>query len=240
MTIIAVKEFQDLSALKIALEKEEKYVVPRPSACPRGCDSVMWGHPGYERGVIDEKGELQMISIQRFRCNRCGQTVSCLFDFIVPYRRFPVQTLAQYAEEYLSLKRTYEELAWSGDDVGPSKSSIWRWVQQVARGARKLARTVQQEAVMSDLANAEVEPVVVTCPNSYKAHTENKAVGLNDGSTSLALTERFLVRRLFEKDKILTVLHRYFVTTAETVWSIFTARKGVLMSTQQSTAYAIF
>ena len=163
------------------------------------------------------------------------------FDFLIPYVRFTIQAVAGYVEEYLSTKATYEQLAWAKEQAGlPSKSSIWRWVNRMAEHAQRLTRAVQQEAVLSNAENALMEPVVVTCPNSYKARTQTKATGLSDGAACMALTERLLVRPLFEKEAIVTVLHRYFVTAGEMVWSIFTGRKGKVLSIQQSTAYAIF
>lgn len=240
MTIIAVKQFEDLSAFEAS---GKEFVVPRPVRCPEGCDSVMRGHTGYERGVIDERGVKRMIFVKRFLCSStaCGKTVSCLFDFLIPYARFTIQAVAGYVEEYLGTETTYEELAWTKEQTGlASKSSIWRWVHRLAERAERLSRAVQQEAVLSNVENAQIEPITVTCPNAYKAQKEGKAIGLSDGATCMALAEQLLVRSLFERDEILTVLHRYFVTTAETVWSIFTGRKGVVLSMQQSSAYAIF
>ena len=158
MTIISVKAFLDLGTYEL---EKEGYEVPRPSKCPAGCDSVMWKHTGYERGAIDETRSLRIIFVQRFRCRS-------LFDFLVPYSRYTVQVIASYGEEYLKVETTYEELAWSGDEANakPSKRSIWRWLERLAGCAEKLARAVQQEAVQSDVANAEVEPVNAICPNA--------------------------------------------------------------------------
>jgi hypothetical protein len=240
MTIIAVKQFEDLAAFE---KSGKEFAVPRPSRCPKGCDSVMRRHTGYERGAFDERGVKRMIFVERFLCSStaCGKTVSCLFDFLIPYVQFTIQAVAGYVEEYLSTETTYEELAWTKEQAGlASKSSIWRWVHRLAERAEKLSRAVQQEAVLSNVDNAQIEPIVVTCPNSYKARKERKAIELSAGAACMALAERLLVCFLFEKDRILTVLHRYFVTTAETVWSIFTGRKSVVLSIQQSSAYAIF
>lgn len=241
MTIIAVNDFADLTDYERA---KEGYEVPRPERCPEGCSSVMWRHGRYERGVVQQGLGLRVISVQRFQCSQpsCNKTVSVLFDFLVPYSRYTIQEIARHTEQYTREETTYEEMAWSADytEGRPSKRSIWRWMDGLAKRAEKLLREIQREAVLSDVENALVEPVEGTCPNEYKAHTAKKAAGLTGSFMSLVMTERMLVRRLFAEDTIVIVLHRYFLTAAETAWSLFTMRSKCRLSTPQRAAYAIF
>ena len=238
MTIVALKGFRDLRAIEegaAALEEE------RPDSCPGGCQYRMWKHTGYRRTAIDESGKRWKVFVPRFRCGQCGQTISCLFDVLIPYVRFTIQAVVAHVETYLMRETTYEEMAWSEDnEKGPSKSTMFRWVNRLAERAEKLASTVQREAVLIDPGNADMEPVESNCPNSSKARIDGKAGMLDRGAECIGLAERFLVYRPFEEDSILTVLHRYCMTAAETVWSILSGRVGLSVSSQQRVKYVIF
>lgn len=240
--IVAVKAFKDLAEMLAALTGKE-FEAPRPSRCPgpEGCPYPLWKHTPYERTAIDETGKAIEVTIRRYRCSRCGLTVSCLFDFLIPYLRFTVQAVCAYAEEYLGQLITYEELAWSADgEHVSSKSSIFRWIDRLAERADRLATAIQREAVLTRPENVELELEKVACPNGFKARKPGKASDLDVGLECLLMTEALVVAPVFVGDSTLMTLQRYLVTAAETVCSIFTGRRGLGLSTQQSAKYAIF
>jgi len=240
--IVAVNPFKDLAELLAAAEAKE-FEAPRPNRCPgpRGCPFPLWKHTPYERTAIDETGRAREVIIRRYRCSKCGLTVSCLFDFLIPYLRFTVQAVCVYAEQYLKRLITYEELAWSADgEHVPSKSSIFRWIDRLADRADRLATAIQREAVLTRAENVELEFEEVECPNSWKSRKPGKASDLDTGLGCVLLTEALVVAPAFVGDSALSALQRYFVAAAETAWSIFTGRRGLGLSTQQSAKYAIF
>lgn len=240
--IVAIKGFKGLTDL-LAAVKESGFDAPRPSRCPgpKQCRCRLWRHTAYKRTAIDETGNAAEVTIQRYRCPACRLTLSCLFDFVIPYGQFTVQAVIRYVECYLRKWRTYEELAWSADgERCASKSSTFRWVDRLADRARKLGAAVQLEAVLSRPENAEMELEPVQCPNAIKVKKVGKAGGLNEGAECILLTERLVIVPLFADDSPLMTLQRYFLTAAETVWSIMTGRRRLMLSTQQSTKYAIF
>lgn len=240
--ILAIKAFKDLAEY-LAGGNSEGFEAARPGRCPgpRRCQCRLWRHTAYERTAIDGSGTRIKVTIQRYRCPGCGLTVSCLFDFLVPYLRFTVQAMAGYLEWYLRQWTSYEELAWSVDAESlPSKSSIFRWVSRLAERSRRLAAAIQREAVLSQSESALVEVEPVECPNAIKAKKPGKAGELNEAAECMLLTERLLAGPLFAEDSTLTTLQRYFATAAETAWSILTGRVGVVLSTQQSVKYTIF
>ena len=88
-----------------------KVEVPRPRCCPRrreecGSTEPMRKNGSYARQVI-YWGLLFVLSILRFRCGRCGKTVSRPYSWLVPYKRFSAEVVAAGAEAYATRETTY-------------------------------------------------------------------------------------------------------------------------------------
>ena len=97
--IIIVFAFKSLAEYLI---RNVNYEVERPDSCPRrSCRRrhCFWKHTGYTRHAHDG-GEPVLLRIQRFRCRYCHLVVSCLFSFLVSYRRYSAQIVAGCTEIY--------------------------------------------------------------------------------------------------------------------------------------------
>lgn len=89
--------------------------VERPSHCPRPkeeCGSLrpMRRNGSYPKQVI-YWGLLFVLAILRFRCGRCGRTVSRPYSWLVPYKRFSAEVIATAIDEYASSESSYRELS---------------------------------------------------------------------------------------------------------------------------------
>jgi len=89
--------------------------IERPSRCPRrkeecGSKEPMRKNGSYPRQVI-YFGLLFVLSILRFRCGRCGKTVSRPFSWLVPYKRFSIEVIASGLEAYATEESKYRDLS---------------------------------------------------------------------------------------------------------------------------------
>lgn len=96
-------------------ESNGEIEVPRPSRCPRpkaecGSTEPMRKNGSYPRQVI-YWGLLFVLSILRFRCGRCGKTVSRPYSWLVPYKRFGAEVIAAGVEAYATAESKYRELS---------------------------------------------------------------------------------------------------------------------------------
>lgn len=218
------------------VNSQEKQWVKRPKRCA-GCAGMrMWRHTGYERVAREVDGEARRIKIERFRCALCGLVVSCLFEFLIPYAQYTVQAVAQWAAAYLEYLTTYEAFGWSG--AGDQKSSVFRRVDATVRKTTDLIDEVQTEAMLSRPEHVSMNRLSAECPNAVKAKSAAKAAALNSSATLLQIC-----RNLVDKDKgadLLEMLHGYFATSAERLYSIFSCRKWLQMSNQHSLKRVIF
>jgi hypothetical protein len=64
----------------------------------------------YPRQVI-YWGLLFILSILRFRCGRCGKTVSRPYSWLVPYKRFSADVIAAGVEAYATVESSYRDLS---------------------------------------------------------------------------------------------------------------------------------
>lgn len=221
------------------MKKRDEVVVPRPSRCPECHGRRMWKHTGYERKARDADGRIESVWIQRYRCFYCRLLVSCLFEFLVPYVQYTVQALAAWVAAYVESPMTYEQLAWSGE--GDEKSTVFRKVHTFSRKSEELIAEVQTEAMLNRAENVDMEWQQEECPNSWKAHTSGKAAALNAGCSLLLFCRRLMRRPAdFSGAEVLEQLHKYFITSAEGLRSIFSSGNRLRLSNQQSMHRVIF
>lgn len=84
-----------------------KVEVPRPSRCPRPKEECGGLEPLRKNGTYPRQviywGVLFVLSILRFRCGKCGRTVSRPLSWLVPYKRFSAEMVAAGVEAYAAL-----------------------------------------------------------------------------------------------------------------------------------------
>ncbi len=89
--------------------------VARPSRClrPKGeCGSLepLRKNGRYPRQVI-YWGMLFVLAILRFRCGKCGKTVSRPLSWLVPYKRFSAEMIAAGVEAYVEAESSYRKVS---------------------------------------------------------------------------------------------------------------------------------
>jgi hypothetical protein len=112
MTIVPIP-LHHSSSVQEYLAKCGEVEVPRPTEChyePCGSTEPLRKHGSYMRQVI-YWGLFFLVQICRFRCKRCGRTVSCPYGWLVPYRRFAAEAIAVGIEAYASIEITYKNLS---------------------------------------------------------------------------------------------------------------------------------
>ena len=103
------------SLCRDGVEREVRdYDVEAPSYCYSnkcGAEARSFYRNGaYMRQVIE--GLLfVLVVIHRFRCERCGATISRPPSFLVPYRRFTAQAMSQAIDGYAEIETSYGELS---------------------------------------------------------------------------------------------------------------------------------
>lgn len=159
--------------------------VEGPIYCPfLSCveQSVKMRHNGsYPREVVEGLVALVLL-ISRWRCGLCGHTVSCLFDFLIPYRRFTAKIVClgveQYAQEATSYEQVsidlsvFEDVCEEGQVEGdrkkevsaiggkdgycPAKSTVFGWVDFLCKRIGRLVQQVEKELVLVQFDVAEI------------------------------------------------------------------------------------
>lgn len=112
--IVPVESIVCNSVLKF-FEMGGNVEVPRPSRCPRPkeeCGSLepLRRNGTYPRQVI-YWGMLFVLSILRFRCGKCGKTVSRPLSWLVPYKRFSAEMIAAGVEAYVVVETSYRKVS---------------------------------------------------------------------------------------------------------------------------------
>lgn len=196
---------------------------PRPDVCPK-CQSSesFWRHDSFDRRAIE--GELSKLS------HVCGLAASCIFAFLVPYRRATAAVIARAVSDYSLSETTYreeaEELSQLNSDTTPEPShgQVFRWVATASEKAGQLLLQVQKELVMG----GQVEAVQGGgCPNAYKAHTVKKAMALNE------LAELAHLAGLLMGTGGLRDLQAHFLTEVESLQAICAGHRLQLANPQR-------
>lgn len=236
------KEVQDAGRLaECQSSKTNNLLVPdRPAACPEcNAPGSFWVHGYFYRWAIE--GELEtVVPIPRYRCQLCRLIVSVLFAFLVPYRQFTVQAMAEAVKMYVSTETSYRtvagELSCERDDSQrPNHSAVWHWVRLFAHESAASLAIVLQRACMR--AGREKHLMGVSdhvCPNAYKAHSLAKTMQLNFAIRVLALANVLLDWT----GNLVHGLQTYFAGVVQNPSSILTGR-GISLITPQSSQQVI-
>jgi hypothetical protein len=214
---------------------EKKHiVVPRPDECGN-CrkKGSLWKHGCFERWAIEAETEV-LLRIQRFLCPACGATTSCLFEFLVPYRRFTVAVIAQGVSSYASAQTTYRGEAVglskleSSDTPKPSHCQVFRWVRTVCDKVQIHLLQAQKTMVMTGRADELEQLRRKICPNSDKAKSIAKSASLN------LLAELNCIAELIFADDGLAALHAHLLQSVEALQAIFAGHAFELVTPQRA------
>jgi hypothetical protein len=220
-------------------ERRNQVEIERPKKCPK-CKkgNCFWAHGHYERQVTED-GKTVTISVPRFICSLCSQTVSVLFSFLIPYRRF-TNVVSKAVQDYAAKKTTYRQEAEevsvldSPDPPKPSHTQVFRWVNVVAQRAESLLFLVQQELALKGKWHLITESDS-QCPNAYKAWTVEKASALD----KLAKLIDLAASLFSTKENVLERLHSYFLQNVDPLQYAL-ANTNVGLSTPQSVKHVVF
>jgi hypothetical protein len=230
--IIIVFAFKSLAEY---MARSITYEVERPDSCPRrSCrrQRCFWKHTAYERHAQDG-GEPVLLEIQRFRCRYCHLVISCLFSFLVAYRRHTAKIVSACIEIYATAPavaplESYRKLA---DDHGCSRMSVWRWVAFLAEKSDGLHGQVQKEFMLGGQPWQMLSsvPGKGTSPSSGRAKSAQKQECLNALFLLIEISKVFLG----SVTSALEALHAHFLKNIESRQLILTGRK-IAKPTQQS------
>lgn len=93
--------------------------IPRPAECLYAkclLKSPLRRNGSYLRQVV-YWGLAFAVFIFRFRCRRCGKTISCPYSWLVPYRRFAAEVVAAGIERYSDFPVTYRDASTELSDM---------------------------------------------------------------------------------------------------------------------------
>lgn len=228
------------ASLSEYLNLDEPPKVERPARCPKGCRRPMWNHTRYERSAEDQHGNRGIVTIPRFRCGLCGLVVSCLFEFLVPYVIYTVAAVAAWIAVYTEKITTYDQVPWDVEAPETPRSTIFRRIAACVNRAKEVSDEFQSEAMLSGTEKAESDTPDVVCLNSWKAWTARKRANLDRMATLLVRVRFLMSRPPLTGAEVLALVHRYFMTTAEELTTIFFRRKEMTLSNQQSMRCPIF
>lgn len=210
------------------------YKTPRPAVCPsERCQQsdCFWKHTGFNRDVLD-LDEPVTVRIERFRCKFCGLVVSCLFSFLVPYRRYSAEVVAAGAEDYATEPAakplgSYRRIA---ENLNCSRMAVFRWTGFLGRKAKRLQGQVQKEFILAGGGWEELAAIAEggTSPSIARAKSAEKRSQLNDLVRLVELSKVMLAAA----ESVLFKLHAQFLKNIESRELILSGRRNVVWSQQ--------
>jgi hypothetical protein len=227
--------------LKQYQEAAGKIYETKPSECFR-CLAVgtLHGHGYYQRGVTEGDVSIQ-VKIHRLLCVACGKTFSSLFPFLVPWKKYTVEAIADGVERYLrepkAGSRRVAELLMSLIDGAPSlsQSTVTRWVKAFCEKSKmKLLTQVKRLCVSGDINLSTLAAVEQRSQGWLKATFAEAAGQFSYGRNVIALGMLLTGRR----HGVLKSLHEIFLRQFSPQ-SIF-AGQGVTLLNPQSLEHLIF
>lgn len=149
-----------ISSLEQFLLQGQKSKVKIPSEC-QDCQGKLWKHGTYER-TCRTLFVFVFVVIQRALCKECGKTVSCLYEFLTPYKQYDESVRSRYVEKYLEPGATYRDAAWGDEDgdradAEASVSRAYRAVKEAGESAELMVQQIQQECVEAGMPIPEME-----------------------------------------------------------------------------------
>ena len=110
----------------------------RPSKCPQ-CESKqpLVCHGFYAR-TVEDRAEGFVIRVRRYFCAACRRTVSLLPDFVLPYLRFTIGTIALFLKARLLERKTLKAAAEAAQQPTMPYQRGQQWVDRFRRRAEGL------------------------------------------------------------------------------------------------------
>lgn len=205
------------------------YEVSRPTVCPGeqcGQRNCFWKHTGYSRDVLGND-EPVSVRIERFRCKFCRLVVSCLFSFLVPYRRYSAAVVGNSAEVYATAPaaeplESYRRIA---ENQNCSRMAVFRWTKFLGENAKRLQGQVQKEFMLTGGAWEQLSaiPEGGKCPSIGRTKSVAKASLLNDLFGLIEISKIFLSAT----ESVLEKLHTQFLKNIESRQQILSGRKNI-------------
>ena len=209
------------------LEKGKESEVSRPERCPIpscGRQGCFWKHTAYQRHVQDGDGSVR-IRIQRFMCRYCGLVVSCLFSFLVPYRRYSARVVAESIEVYATAPATMplESYRKTAGDRDCTRMTVFRWVELLGAKSQALHGQVQKEFMLSGRPWQLLSSVKehATSPSAGRAKSAGKEERLNRLLRLVEISKVFLGCAACALEE----LQAHFLKNIESRQLILTGRK---------------
>lgn len=113
--MIVPVELEICQTVRQFFELGGKVEVPRPSLCLRSKEECGSLEPLRKNGTYPRQviywGMLFVLAILRFRCGKCGKTVSRPLGWLVPYKRFSAEMIATGVEAYVEALTSYRKLS---------------------------------------------------------------------------------------------------------------------------------
>jgi hypothetical protein len=196
------------------LQRAEDYVIESPEAC-LACGGSLWSHGTYRRRV-EGFSVCILLAVPRWICKVCRKSLSLLFDFVLPGKKFSAEVSATYVEEYAMNESSYRKAAWGEhdldrDDAESSTARAFRAVSDACGSVDEMLMAVQQ-ACTDAAVNLIGEPFEeVQCPNSSNAKSEKKRIRLNRLSYLFGMLSRFLhvpTVAMLEKNAAISAAYR--------------------------------
>ena len=192
-------------------------------------------HGYYERGYTDPGGGKHDVQVPRVRCRGCKQAYTCLYEFLIPYRRYGVEFLEYGLFMYLSQFCSYAEALWSSSEAETSMavSTLWHVMSSILRNVQLAQIYLQlglEEAGRELLA---VEGLRNFCENAMKARLTGRAELLHRAAGVAAMARQFL------EGEPIAALHRYFLRIERPFYFLL-GRRSVNLSGPHNTEWLIF
>jgi transposase-like protein len=111
----------------------------RPSQCPQ-CESKqpLVCHGFYAR-TVEDQAEGFVIRVRRYFCAACRRTVSLLPEFMLPYLRFTIRTMALFLKARLLQRQTLKLAAEAAHQPRMPYQRGQQWVDRFRRQAEGLS-----------------------------------------------------------------------------------------------------
>ena len=158
-----------------------EHICARPGNCPN-CQAVgqMIGHGYYWRQPKDG-GKGWLIRIKRWKCKACGKTVSVLPSFVLRFRHYLLEVIANALALRFENQASWAEVRAGCSSAGmPGEQTIRRWCVSYGEQAERWLGTVQSTLAKQDSLSTWLD-----------AHGES-AQAQNTGQALLTASEHLL------------------------------------------------
>lgn len=212
----------------------EKVILDTPRQCPK-CKKNLWKHGSYQRTAKDLTGSSCVVTVPRLICSGCSLTISCLFDFLVPFKRYVAGGLLRYIVTYAQQETTYRDVAWgehdgSNTDAEASLSRAFRAVAEACKLSSELVQRVQRACLEAGVDLMAAAQLPVRAANSDRAQSAEKAKGLELLSYAISLTSQLCP----------DVLQQFFWCRQEIFGAYHSGWQFLRLSAPQSLKQALF